>query len=111
MAQTYEHVTHTFPPIFDEHSRILILGSFPSVKSRENQFYYGHPQNRFWKVLAAVCGVPAPGTIEEKKKFLLKIMKNWFMIVYIRGKIAPMKYCLEQDWSCRRSSLYFLLLK
>ena len=50
--ETYEHVTHTFSPVFDETSRILILGSFPSVKSREQQFYYGHPQNRFWKLLA-----------------------------------------------------------
>ena len=50
----YTHVTHTFAPVFDENSEILILGSFPSVKSRENQFYYGHPQNRFWKVLARV---------------------------------------------------------
>lgn len=66
------HVTHTFDPVFDEHSRILILGSFPSVKSRENQFYYGHPMNRFWKVLAGVFEEKAPDTIEEKKVFLLK---------------------------------------
>lgn len=80
MTQIYEHVTHTFEPVFDEHSRILILGTFPSVKSRENQFYYGHPQNRFWKVLAGVmskCGGEShmdlvPKTIEEKKAFLLK---------------------------------------
>ena len=50
----YEHVVHTFGPVFDGNSRILILGSMPSVKSREQQFYYAHPQNRFWKVLAAV---------------------------------------------------------
>lgn len=66
----YTHVTHTFGPVFDEASRILILGSFPSVKSRENQFYYGHPQNRFWKMLAEITGEKAPGTIEEKKIFL-----------------------------------------
>ena len=48
----YENVTHNFAPVWDEQSRILILGTFPSVKSRENHFYYGHPQNRFWKVLA-----------------------------------------------------------
>ena len=52
----YEHVTHTFGPVYDEQSKILILGSMPSVKSREQQFYYGHPQNRFWKVLSAVLG-------------------------------------------------------
>lgn len=66
------HVTHTFGPVYDENSRILILGSFPSVKSREQQFYYGHPQNRFWKVAAALWGEEKPETIEAKKKFLLK---------------------------------------
>lgn len=54
-AGNLQHLTHEFGPLFDEHSRILILGSFPSVKSREQQFYYGHPQNRFWKIMAAVC--------------------------------------------------------
>lgn len=66
-----EAVTHTFAPVFDQDSRILILGTFPSVKSRENQFYYGHPQNRFWKVIAALAESPVPQTIEEKKKMLL----------------------------------------
>lgn len=68
----YEHVTHTFEPVFNRESRILILGSFPSVKSRENNFYYGHPQNRFWKVLAGVLEEAVPQTIEEKKQFLLE---------------------------------------
>ena len=68
----YERVKHTFEQVFDSNSKILILGSFPSVKSRENQFFYGHPQNRFWKVLAAVMEDEVPQTIEEKKKFLLK---------------------------------------
>ena len=54
----YQTLDHVFAPVFDEHSEILILGSFPSVKSREIQFYYGHPQNRFWKMLAAVTGEP-----------------------------------------------------
>lgn len=70
-GQSYEHVSHTFPPIFNERSEILVLGSFPSVKSREQQFYYGHPQNRFWKVMAAVFESDIPVTIEEKKQFLL----------------------------------------
>lgn len=70
--QQYETIEHVFQPVFDENSRILILGTFPSVKSRENKFYYGHPQNRFWKVLAALTECPVPGTIEEKKKFLLE---------------------------------------
>lgn len=68
----YTHVVHTFEPVFDEHSEILILGSFPSVKSRENAFYYGHPQNRFWKVTAGVFGEEIPCTIEEKRAFLLR---------------------------------------
>lgn len=65
-------VEHGFGPLWDEHSQILILGSMPSVKSREQGFYYGHPQNRFWKVLAAVTGQAVPETIEEKKAFLLR---------------------------------------
>lgn len=67
----YTHIVHGFPPVFDEHSRILILGSLPSVLSRKNQFYYGHPQNRFWKVLARLWDAPLPQSIEEKKAFLL----------------------------------------
>ena len=67
-----ETVTHPIPPLFDSSSRILILGSFPSVKSREGLFFYHHPQNRFWKVLAGVLEEPVPGSIEEKKIFLLK---------------------------------------
>ena len=70
--QTYTHVSHNFEPIFDENSKVLILGTFPSVKSRENQFYYGHPQNRFWKVIAGLTESEVPQTIEEKKKLLLE---------------------------------------
>lgn len=66
-----ERQTHEFPPIYDKDSRILILGSFPSVKSREQQFYYGHPQNRFWKVMAAVLGCEIPVTLEEKRQMLV----------------------------------------
>ena len=66
-----QHQIHTISPVYNEHSRILILGSFPSVKSREAGFFYGHPQNRFWKVMADLCGEPVPETIEEKKKMLL----------------------------------------
>ncbi len=65
-------VTHTFEPVYDEKSRILVLGTFPSVKSRENAFYYGHPQNRFWKLLAALLEEELPVTVEEKKAMLLK---------------------------------------
>lgn len=67
-----ERVTHTFSPVYDKNSKILILGTFPSVKSRENNFYYGHPQNRFWKVLAALTGRDVPSAIEEKKELLLQ---------------------------------------
>lgn len=62
---------HPIAPVWDETSRILILGSFPSVKSREANFFYGHPQNRFWRVLAAVLGCDKPESTEEKKRFLL----------------------------------------
>ena len=68
----YEKISHEFAPVYDENSKVLILGSFPSVKSRENNFYYGHPQNRFWKVLAYLCECPLPQNIEEKKEMLLK---------------------------------------
>lgn len=66
-----EIFTHTFEPIFDKNSEILVLGSFPSVKSRENNFYYAHPQNRFWRVVASVYSCPVPSSIEEKKNMLL----------------------------------------
>lgn len=65
-------IFHPFPPFYDAASKILILGSFPSVKSREQMFFYGHPQNRFWKVTAAVFDCKEPRTIEEKKSFLIK---------------------------------------
>ena len=64
----YRHVEHTFGPVYDSQSRILILGSFPSVKSREINFYYGHRNNRFWKIL----GMLFNEEIEDKKSFLLK---------------------------------------
>ena len=62
---------HTIDPVYNEQSQILILGSFPSVKSREQQFFYGHKQNRFWKVLAGVLGCDVPQSVEEKKAMLL----------------------------------------
>ena len=67
-----KHVTHGFPPVFDENSRVLILGSMPSVKSREASFYYGHPQNRFWRVLSAVTGEVFPEEITGKRELLLR---------------------------------------
>lgn len=69
----YEHLRHTINPVFDERSRVLMLGSFPSPKSREAGFFYGHPQNRMWRVLAAATGEGAvPQTVEERAAFLLR---------------------------------------
>lgn len=67
-----EHIIHSIEPIFDAESRVLILGTMPSPKSREVQFYYGHPQNRFWRVLAAVLGEELPQSVPEKKAMLLR---------------------------------------
>ena len=67
-----QHIEHTLEPIFDERSRVLVLGTMPSPKSREVGFYYGHPQNRFWRVLAAVLGEETPQTAAEKKSLLLR---------------------------------------
>ncbi len=64
-------IVHSINPVFDRNSKILILGSFPSVKSREQKFFYGHSQNRFWRVLAAVFDEKTPETVEEKTRFLL----------------------------------------
>ncbi len=63
-------IVHPFPPFYRPDSDILILGSFPSVKSREQMFFYGHPQNRFWRVIAAVFDDAVPQTIPEKRAFL-----------------------------------------
>ena len=68
----YSHAVHEIEPVFDSQSRILILGSFPSVKSREGHFFYNHPQNRFWKVISFITAETLPQTIEEKKSLLLK---------------------------------------
>ena len=67
-----EHIIHSIEPIFDAESRVLILGTMPSPKSREVQFYYGHPKNRFWRVLAAVLGEELPQSVPEKKAMLLR---------------------------------------
>ena len=67
----YRHIQRQFGPVYDENSKILILGSFPSVKSREVNFFYGHPQNRFWPLMARVLGCAVPQSIEEKKAMLL----------------------------------------
>lgn len=71
-SQQYQHIIHPFPPLFHSESKILILGSLPSVKSREQMFFYGHPQNRFWKMLSQIFEEPIPQSIEEKKQLILR---------------------------------------
>ncbi len=66
-----QRLEHPFPPLYDENSRVLILGSFPSVRSREERFYYGHPQNRFWRLIASLYGRPVPDTVARKKELIL----------------------------------------
>lgn len=68
----YERVTHEFPPVYDSGSRVLILGTIPSPKSRERGFYYMHPQNRFWKMLCAVLGEDIPADVEGRRELCLK---------------------------------------
>ena len=68
----YTTVVHPFGPLYNKDSRILILGSLPSVKSREQNFFYGHPQNRFWPLIAGLLREPVPQTIEEKKELILR---------------------------------------
>ena len=72
MNEKYERQFHTIEPVYAPDSRVLILGSFPSVRSRGDGFFYAHPQNRFWRVLAAVLEEPVPETVPEKKEMLLR---------------------------------------
>jgi len=71
MAEQFTGIAHPFDPVWNAHSRVLVLGTFPSVQSRANAFYYGHPQNRFWLVLSRVFNQPVPQTVPEKRDFLL----------------------------------------
>ena len=68
----WEHVVHGFEPVWDARSRVLVLGTLPSVKSREQNFYYGHPRNRFWKLLSLLFGAAEPQSVEQKKALLLE---------------------------------------
>lgn len=70
--EEYRTIKHTFEPVWDARSEILILGTFPSVKSRENHFYYGHPQNRFWRLLAGIYNEPVPESVAGKKALILR---------------------------------------
>ncbi|MGN0598598.1 MAG: DNA-deoxyinosine glycosylase [Oscillospiraceae bacterium] len=78
----YRHITHSFPPFYKSSSKLLILGSFPSVKSREQGFFYGHPHNRFWKMLAAVYGEAVPNDIPEKKALLERHEIALYDVIY-----------------------------
>ena len=69
----YRHIKRTFGPVYNQNSRILILGSFPSVKSREANFYYGHPQNRFWPLMGKILAREIPAAIEERKALMLDV--------------------------------------
>ena len=98
-----EIVIHPIKPVFDENSEILILGSFPSVKSREQVFFYAHPQNRFWKVIAALFDEKVPYNIEEKCSLLLpqqqNKMKSFFAATcawqktLLRGQVCERSEC------------------
>ena len=68
----YTHIVHPFGPLYDADSTVLILGSLPSVRSREQQFFYGHPQNRFWPLLSALFGERAPESVEHKRALALR---------------------------------------
>ena len=82
-----EYITHNFQPIYDQESRILMLGTMPSPKSREVGFYYGHPRNRFWKVISDVCGEGLPLTKEEKISFALRNrIAVWDVLADARSK-------------------------
>ena len=69
--QVAEPQTHCFEPVFDEHSRILVLGSFPSVRSRAEGFYYGNPRNRFWQMLSDIFAQPLPADNTSRRELLL----------------------------------------
>lgn len=96
-------VIHPFEPVYNSHSQILILGTFPSVKSRAMDFYYAHPQNRFWKVLSSITGCDQPDTIREKIEFLhLKNIALWDVVksCYIEAsKDSTIKNSVANDLS------------
>ena len=103
MSNEYIHVVHGFEPVFNENSRVLILGSLPSVKSREQGFYYGHPQNRFWRVIAGVYGEAVPDTVESKKAMLLRcVTAVWDVIAecdIVGSSDASIKNAVPADLS------------
>ncbi len=109
-------VRHEFGPFYQKDSIILILGSFPSVKSREASFYYAHPQNRFWKLLAKVFSLPEPQTLEEKKQLLArKQIALWDVIdqcEIVGSQDASIRNVVPTDlfWLVQKTSLRKILL-
>ena len=94
---------HNIEPVYNQDSRILILGSFPSVKSREAKFFYHHPQNRFWKVLADLFQEEVPQTIEEKKTFLLRNhLALWDVIESCEIKNCPVEKIITNGKAANR---------
>ncbi len=75
-------IVHPLKPLYNSESKTLILGSFPSVKSREYNFFYAHPQNRFWKVISSLFNAPLPNTIEEKTKLILDNNLALYDVIY-----------------------------
>ncbi len=103
-----ERVEHTLEPFYNDDSRILILGSMPSPKSRETGFYYGHPQNRFWRVMAEVLSEELPDTIDEKKAMLRKHgIALWDVLKNMRHQGARRQQYPQSD--CQRSEYRFIV--
>ena len=82
-AQPLQHIEHGIPPVFDERSEVLVLGTMPSPKSREAAFFYGHPQNRFWRVLAALFDEPVPEDNAERADLLATRLSNQYRSAYV----------------------------
>ena len=103
-----QKVLHPIKPIYDKNSKILILGSFPSQKSREQMFFYGHPQNRFWKVLAMIFECEVPETIDKKRNFLInRNIALWDVIAscdIVGSSDSSMKNVVPNDLSVILSS-------
>jgi hypothetical protein len=89
----------SFAPISDEHSRILILVTMPSVQSRKDGFYYAHPRNRFWQVISVCLGEPLPQSVEEKTQLLLtNKIALWDVLSYVNKKLNVVKYRINLNY-------------
>ena len=98
-------IEHPFKPVYSDKSKILILGSFPSVKSREKNFYYSHPQNRFWKVIANIFNEVIPNTIEDKKQLILNNNLAIWDVIKRCEIIGSMDSSIQNIESCDVNSL------